>query len=325
MNKNLRTLLALVIVAVAAFTLLRCSRRKTEETPPPGGGQPVATEGRLQIFALNVGQGDSLLIVTPGGKHVLIDAGTPQAGDDVVAALQKHHVSSIDLAVATHPHLDHIGGMGRVMKTMPVKAFLDSGQDYTSATYERMIKAIRDKGIKYIEAKRGMTFDLDPGIRLEVLNPAGNKKWITDVRSGGSVQNANSVVLRLTYGSFAMLFTGDAEAETEAEMMKAGEKVQAQVLKVGHHGSRYATSDEFLNAVKPQAAIISAGVDNKYGHPTQSTLDRLQADKAQIFRTDLQGEIAVITDGKNFQVQPERQADAVALRQGRQSSKAESE
>jgi competence protein ComEC len=188
-----------------------------------------------------------------------------------------------------------------------------------------MIKAIRDKGIKYIEAKRGMTFDLDPGIKIEVLNPAGNGNWITQVRSGGSVQNANSVVLRLSYGNFAMLFTGDAEAETEAEILKAGGKVQAQVLKVGHHGSRYATSDEFLNAVKPQAAIISAGIDNKYGHPTQSTLDRLHADKAQIYRTDLEGEITVITDGKNFQVQPERQADAVAIMQGRQSSKAESE
>lgn len=323
MKKNTRSILVAVIILIIAFLWVRCSRNKPEETRPPSG--PVSTQGRLQIFALNVGQGDSLLIMTPGGKNVLIDAGTPQAGDDVVAALQKHNVSTIDLAVATHPHSDHIGGMGRLLKTIPVKAFLDSGQDYTSATYERMIKAIGDKGIKFISAKRGMNFDLDSGIKLEVLNPAGNNKWITQVRSGGSVQNANSVVLRLSYGDFAMLFTGDAEAETEAEMIKAGAQLKAQVLKVGHHGSRYATSDEFLNAVKPQVAIISAGSENKYGHPTQSTLDRLQQDKVQIYRTDLSGEISIVTDGKNFEVHPERQADALAVMQGRQAGKAESE
>ncbi|HYE75536.1 MAG TPA: hypothetical protein VEF04_19495, partial [Blastocatellia bacterium] len=186
-------------------------------------------------------------------------------------------------------------------------------------------KALGEKGIKFISAKRGMNFDLDPGIKIEVLNPAGNKKWITDVRSGGSVQNANSVVLRLSYGDFAMIFTGDAEAETEEEIIKTGAQLNAQVLKVGHHGSRYATSDEFLNVVKPQVAIISAGIDNKYGHPTQSTLDRLQRGKVQIYRTDLQGEISIFTDGKNFEVHPERQADALAIMQGRQASKSESE
>jgi competence protein ComEC len=324
MKKNLRVLFAVALVAVVVIGLLRCSRRQPEETRPPGG-PPVSETGRLRILALDVGQGDSILIATPGGKHVLIDAGTPQAGDDVVAALQRHGVTSLDLAVATHPHADHIGGMGRVLRTLPIKLFLDSGQEHTTATYERMIKAIRDKGVRYVEAKRGMTFDLDPGIKLEVLSPAGNNKWITDVRSGGSVENANSVVLRLSYGDFAMVFTGDAEAETEAEILRGGANLKAQVLKVGHHGSRYATSDKFLDAVAPQAAIISAGAENKYGHPTQSTLDRLAADRVQLFRTDLQGEITVITDGKDFQVQPARQADAVALRQGREASRSESE
>ena len=308
--------LFLIFVIIAAYFL----RYRTSK--PPG---EVFVAGSLQVYMLDVGQGDSLLIVSPGGKHVLIDAGIPQAGDDVVAALQKHGVQNIDLAVATHPHSDHIGGMKRVMDNFPIKNFLDSGQEHPTATYERMIKAIKDKRINFIEAKKGMNFDLDSGAKLEVLNPMGNGHWITDVRTGGSVENANSVVLRLSYGDFAMIFTGDAEAETEAEMIRAGENLRAQVLKVGHHGARYATSDDFLRAVQPQAAVISDGADNKYGHPTQETLNRLRRDKVEVYRTDLNGEIAIVSDGKNFQVKPARTSDLAAIWQGRQPVKSEGE
>src|SRR5262249_54155110 len=147
------------------------------------------------------------------------------------------------------------------------KNFLDSGQNYASKEYERMLALIKEKRIKFILAKKGMQFDLDSGVKLEVLNPPGDGVWITKVRSGASVENANSVVIRLTYGNFSMLFTGDAEAETEERLMESGASLRAQVLKVGHHGSRYATSAKFLAAVAPEAAVISCGIDNKYGHP----------------------------------------------------------
>jgi competence protein ComEC len=307
-------LIALLVIGVVAY--LRLER---EGPKPPG---EILTAGRLQVYALDVGQGDSLLIVSPSGeKHVLVDAGLAESGDEVVEALQRHGVRSLDLVVATHPHADHIGGMRRVLDSFPVQAFLDSNQDHPTATYDRLLKAIQGKGIRFRPAKRGQVFELDSGAKLEVLNPMETP--ITEVRRGGSVQNANSVVLRLSYGDFAMILTGDAEAETEAELIKAGGELRAQVLKVGHHGSRYATSDEFLRAVRPRVAIISDGAENKYGHPSQDVLNRLRRHEAQVYRTDLNGEVLVVSDGKEFQVQAAREAQVAELWQGRQPVRSE--
>jgi competence protein ComEC len=242
--KGLRVLFAIALVAAIIVGVIYWLRDRPQLIPTP-----FVTQGRLQIYTLDVGQGDSTLVITPEGKSVLIDAGPPQAGDEVVAALRKKDVQSLDLAVATHPHADHIGGMRPVIENFGVKNFLDSGQVYTSKEFERMLRAINEKRIRFIEAKNGMKFDLDSGVVLEVLNPQGNGQWITDVRRGGSVENANSIVLRLGYGNFSMLFTGDAETETEDLMMKSGAPLRAQVLKVGHHGSRHATSSRFLEEV----------------------------------------------------------------------------
>jgi beta-lactamase superfamily II metal-dependent hydrolase len=296
--------LAAAIIFVGIYWL----RHRPQQIPTP-----FVTQGRLQIYALDVGQGDSALIITPEGKSVLIDAGTPQAADEVVAALRKRDVRSLDLAVATHPHADHIGGMRKVIENFGVKNFLDSGQEYASKEYQRMLEALVEKGIKVIDAKKGMKFELDSGVTLEVLNPLGNDQWIREVRRGGSVENANSVVLRLSYGNFSMLFTGDAETETEDLMMKSGVPLHAQVLKVGHHGSRYATSARFLEAVAPEAAVISVGAENRYGHPAQQTLDRLQKSGVKVYRTDLNGDIAIVSDGNTFEIHPAKQSIQVAL------------
>jgi competence protein ComEC len=307
----LKVLFAVALVAALLVGVLYWLRHHPRDTPPP-----FATAGRLQIYALDVGQGDSLLIISPEGKSVLIDAGTPQAGSDVVAALRRYGVKSLDLVVATHPHADHIGGMKSVIENFPVKNFLDSGQKYASKEYERMLELIKEKGIKFIQARRGMKFDLDSGVRLEALNPPGGGSWITKVRSGASVENANSIVLRLTYGNFSMLFTGDAEAESEERLIESGAPLRAQVLKVGHHGSRYATSAQFLAAVAPEAAVISCGANNRYGHPSQETLDRLRRAGVKVYRTDLSGEIAIISDGNKFEIRPTREAALAALWQG---------
>src|SRR5262245_31188364 len=305
--------LAAAIIFVGIYWL----RHRPQEIPTP-----FVTQGRLQIYALDVGQGDSALIITPEGKSVWIDAGTPQAADEVVAALRKRNVQSLDLAVATHPHADHIGGMRQVIENFGVKNFLDSGQKYASKEYERMLRALVDKGIKAIFAKKGMKFDLDSGVEFEVLNPQGKDQEIKEVRRGGSVENANSVVLRLSYGNFSMLFTGDAETETEDLMMQSGVPLRAQVLKVGHHGSRYATSARFLEAVAPEAAIISVGAGNRYGHPAQQTLDRLRKAGVKVYRTDLNGEIAIVTDGNTFEIHPARQSIQVALWQEKSAPRA---
>jgi len=311
----LKVLLAVVVAAAIAVGVIYWLRRHPQPVPTPG--PPFETQGRLQIFALDVGQGDGLLVITPGGKTVLIDAGNARAGDEVVAALGRRNLRSLDLAVATHPHADHIGGLRRVIGKMTVNSLLDSSQTYESDEYEKLLRAVKARKVNYIAAKKGQTFDLGSGVKLEAFNPRGDNHWITEVREGGSVENANSVVLRLTYGNFAMLFTGDAEAETEAEMINAHSPLRAQVLKVGHHGSRYATSEEFLSAVNPQAAVISCGADNRYGHPSQPTLDRLKKARVEVYRTDLGGEIAITSDGNTFQVSTARPPDLAALWQGR--------
>jgi competence protein ComEC len=306
--KGLRVLFAIALVAALIVGVIYWLRHYPQQIPTP-----FVTQGRLQIYALDVGQGDSTLVITPEGKSVLIDAGPPQAGDEVVAALRKRDVQSLDLAVATHPHADHIGGMRPVIENFGVKNFLDSDQDYPSKEFDRMVHAIKEKRISFIEAKKGMKFDLDSGVALEVLSPQGNGQWITDVRRGGSVENANSIVLRLSYGNFSMIFTGDAEAETEDLMMKSSAPLRAKVLKVGHHGSRYATSARFLEEVAPEAAVISSGAENKYGHPARQTLNRLQKAGVKIYRTDLNGEIAIVTDGNKFEIHPAKQSIQVAL------------
>jgi beta-lactamase superfamily II metal-dependent hydrolase len=307
--KGSRVLFAIALVAAIIVVGIYWLHHRPQQVPTP-----FVTQGRLQIYALDVGQGDSALIITPEGKSVLIDAGLPQAGDDVVAALRKRDIQSLDLAVATHPHADHIGGIRQVIENFGVKNFLDSGQEYASKEYERMLRAIQEKGIKFIVAKKGMKFELDSGVKLEVLNPQGDDQWIREVRRGGSVENANSVVLRLSYGNFSMLFTGDAETETEDLMMKSGALLRAQVLKVGHHGSRYATSARFLEAVAPEGALISCGAGNRYGHPAQQTLDRLQKAGVKVYRTDLNGEIAIIADGNKFEIHTAKQPIQVAYR-----------
>lgn len=289
--------------------------------PRPQMPGEVITEGRLAIYALDVGQGDSFLIITPERKSVLIDAGTSQSGDEIVSALAQRGVQGLDLAIATHPHADHIGAMKRVLDRFSVKNFLDSGQSHTSATYERMLKALKDEDIRFIIARRGQTFDLDSDIKLEVLSPS--EPLIDDVRSGGSVLNANSVIVRLSYGDFAMIFAGDAESETESQLIRQGTNLRAQILKIGHHGSRYATSSHFLEAIAPQVAIISCGAENKYGHPSQQVLDRLREKNVQIYRTDIQGVITITSDGKDFYIHPTRQADIIALGQGRQQTQGE--
>ncbi len=317
MNHKLKQLIGFLLIVVLAFGLLACQPtvEKGQYEPPAKPDEP-APRGNLRIYALDVGQGDSLLIISPEGKTVLIDAGPIEAGDEVVTALHNHGVRQIDLMVATHPHADHIGGMRKVFDNFRIKQFLDSGQTYGTVTYEKLLRDIQDNKVAYVKALRGQMIELDSGIKIEVLNP--DRQLITDIRSGGSVQNANSVVLRLSYGSFEMLFTGDAEFQTEAQMMESGKPLVADVLKIGHHGSRHATSGKFLESIKPQIAIISSGVNNDYGHPSQFTLDRLKKAGIKTLRTDLQGEIEIFSDGKNFEARPTRETTLAKTWSGRE-------
>jgi competence protein ComEC len=293
-----RSTLVLVFLLLSTILALNSCR-------PDSPSEPVASDykvsGQLQIYMLNVGQGDSLLIITPERKSVLIDAGLAKAGEEVIEALGRHNVDHIDLAVATHPHADHIGGMSKVLSALPVKTFLDSGQTHPTAVYEKLLLTIREKIGQIVIARAGQEFELDSGVKIQVLGPV--EPLLDKVR--GSEENANSVVMRLSFGNFHMLFTGDSEEETEERLLQSGAELKAQILKVAHHGSRYASTEEFLNRVQPQAALISCGEDNDYGHPAPETLDRLKRFGVQLHRTDLEGEIKIVSDGNGFQVTAE--------------------
>ncbi len=285
-------------------------KNKDDDSPKNLGSK------QLQIHMLDIGQGDSLLIITPEKKSILIDAGLVKAAPKVIEALEENNIENIDLVVASHPHADHIGGIPKVLDAVPAKKFLDSGQEHPTATYEKMLTKVKEKIGKLTIARAGQKFELDSGVKLEVLGPS---EPLLE-RVSGSIENANSVILMLTYGDFRMIFTGDSEDETEARLLEKGFNLKAQVLKVAHHGSQYATSDEFLKKVNPEAAIISCGEDNNYGHPAPPTLEKLKNDKVKVYRTDLQGQITVVSDGKNYQIKTEHKATG-NIWEGRTSSK----
>lgn len=260
--------------------------------------QLVARAGTLTVEVLDVGQGDSILIRTPAGKTVLIDAGTGKR--DVVPMLAARSVSQLDLVIGTHNHADHIGGMDEVLESIPTRLYFDQGLPHETGTYAEVMRLVEAKGIAYKPGRRGQSFNLDDGIRVELLGPEDPL-----LRNTRSDLNSNSIITRLTHGKNCFLFVGDAEAETEHRLLKAG-LTSCSVLKVAHHGSAYASSHGFLKVVQPQIAVISAGEDNRYGHPTPATLQRLEAVGAQIFRTDQQGTVRMLSDGKTVAVVVER-------------------
>jgi competence protein ComEC len=293
--------------------------------PPPASG------GDLTIRILDVGpiNGDSILISSPAGKTVLIDAGDTTKGKAVVEALKRNNIQQLDYFIATHPHPDHIGGAAEVFKAVKVLNVIDNGQPpsvppslaamqkqtpaakktpptkrpgkSTSLTqfYDDYKAALQTSGAHYENARPGTKYDLGGGARLTILAPSEPFFTKDKMSTGGNDVNANSIVARLDYGSFSMLLAGDAEDQTEHRLLTKDLDLQSRVLKVSHHGSKYASSGDFLNRVKPEAAIVSCGAWNRYGHPAQAVLDRLRAANVKLYRTDLQGEITITTRGKD--------------------------
>lgn len=295
-------LLAAAVVAAAALwgarTLGILPDASGEKTGAPvsaaqgdtGGGGSAS--GTLEVYFFDVGQGDSELIRLPGGENILIDAGTSSTEDELVGELRSLGAETLDLVVATHPHADHIGGMAAVIDAFDVRQVvmprISESDTPTTKTYENLLQSIADKGLTITPAEPGDELLSSGGAVLTVLAPNGEDY--------GDLNNY-SVVLRLTYGEDSFLFTGDAEEASEEEMLSLDWPLTATVLKCGHHGSETSTSPTFLDAVSPQYAVISCGVDNDYGHPDAVTLEKLEAAGAEVFRTDLQGTILASTDG----------------------------
>lgn len=251
-----------------------------------------ALAGDLTVEVLDAGQGDAVLVTSPAGKRVLIDAGTNQA--QVHEMLAARGIDTLNLVLATHAHADHIGGMDEVLEGFAVKVYGDQGMAHTTRTYERVMEQVEAKAPRYLSLRAGRVFNLDDGIRLEILAPTEPL-----LRGTRSDLNSNSVVARLTHGKNCFLFTGDAEAPTEQRLVDAGIG-QCDVLKVAHHGSEHSTTPAWLEAVRPKLALISCGKNNKYGHPASETLHRLREAGAEIHRTDLEGTLVVTSDGRRL-------------------------
>jgi len=252
----------------------------------------------LSIYFLDVGQGDSSIIITPDDRVVMIDSGPNESL--ILRYLQNLEISHIDLLIATHAHADHITGMNKIIAKYKPKAFIDPGIPHTTATYQRMITAIDKYNINYYE---GISRKINLGsLSLTILPPA-----IPLIK--GSELNNNSVVVRLDYKDFSCLFTGDIEKERERQLLtESRSNLNVDILKVAHHGSSSSSSSLFIKSVGPKIAVICCGQDNKYGHPHQETISLLQSLGIEIYRTDLNGTILIKTDGIDYQIFTEKES-----------------
>lgn len=255
----------------------------------------------LTVTMLDVGQADAILLET-AGKRVLIDAGEQKK--DVENQLRSKNIHHIDLVVATHPHADHIGGMQEVVENNEIKLYMDNGFPATSAGYNKLMDAVELKvsagSMKYMVARQGQRLNFGPEAYFEVLWPT--EEGLEGTRSD---INANSIVLKLTHKNVCMLFMGDAEAETEQMIIPQIDK--CHVYKASHHGSKHSSIPELLNKVRPDVALISCGLANKHGHPGASTLQTLESLGTDIYRTDLMGELTLVSDGDNLSVTMEHE------------------
>lgn len=243
-------------------------------------------ETGIRVYFLDVGQGDATLIVE-GNKQLLIDGGPNR--EIILEKLGKiipFWDREIEVVVATHPDSDHLSGLVDVLERYEVGLVLESGVEADSEVYRKFEEIISNKNIQKEFGREGMRINFGKEANLEVLSPFSDF-------SGGKIKNTNleSIVAKLSFGENSFLFMADAPEEREKAILERGRNVEAQVFKVGHHGSKYSTSQEFLEKVKPRDAILSVGAHNRYGHPTDEVLERIMGIHANLFRTDQLGDI----------------------------------
>ena len=251
----------------------------------------------LLIHFFDVGQGDSILIESQNGNQILIDGGP---GNAVVSKLDESLPfwdRSLDLLILTHAHADHVDGLVEVLKRYRIGMILESGEAYSTPEYYEWHNIIKEKNIPVVIARRGQIVHVSKDIRLNVLSPFGNY-------NGVSVKNPHdaNVSTKLVYAATSALLMGDAEKPIEYRLLfENREMLKSDILKVGHHGSRTSTTEDFLKEVSPKFAIISVGRKNRYGHPHQEVIDRLTSFGTHIFRTDEDRDVTFVSDGRRFE------------------------
>jgi beta-lactamase superfamily II metal-dependent hydrolase len=247
----------------------------------------------VKVHYINVGQGDATLFMGPDFT-MLVDAGRHDT-NDVTPYLHSQGVTEIDLMILTHPHADHIGQADTVIQKFDVKEVWMSGEEHTSATFERVLDALLASNAEYHEPRAGESFQFGSAL-VEVYNP---ESLTGDLHE-------SSVSVRITYGDIKFLFTGDAEQQTEQDIMNREHDVEAHIFQLGHHGSITSNTHSFLKKVQPEVAIYSAGEGNSYGHPHDEIVERLENMDIDLYGTDVNGHIIVTTDGKQYTVSTEK-------------------
>ncbi len=291
--KKINTFIILLLAII--FVLTSCTQNLSDRNVVNVSSVSSVSQdldnNSLVISYLDVGQGDSIFIILPNGETLLIDAGNLNNGSEIIQYIKDSGQSTLDYVVATHPHADHIGGMAEVINAFEVKKIYMPKAPHTSVTFEHLLQTISEKGLQIQTAKAGkIIFDYGD---LEAIFLAPNSDEYTDL-------NNYSAVVMLTYKDMRFLFMGDAESESEKEILSAGFDVDADVLKVGHHGSSSSTTQDFLKEVSPSIAVISVGINNSYGHPDDDVLERLNKAHINVHRTDESGTIVITCDGTDI-------------------------
>ena len=275
-KKNPLLTLVIVLVAVSLLIWQSAEERKNAVTVPMDG---------LYVHYIDVGQGDSELVCC-NGEYMLIDAGEPDASDAVLEYLDRHGIDKLDYLVCTHSHSDHCGGLDAVVESLEVETVFTSPYAGDSPSYEIFTDAVYGAGLELTVPELGESYRLGEA-SFSFLGPLENYDSTND----------DSLVLRLEYGDTSFLFTGDMTARAEKDLINDGAKLRCDVLKVGHHGSSGSSCYKFLYEAQPSIGVISCEKGNRYGHPHEEALSRLNDADVTVFRTDLEGSIVIFSDG----------------------------
>lgn len=250
----------------------------------------------MEVHFLDCNQADSIFIILPDGKCMLIDSGTPDFAQELIDFIKKRGYNKIDYLIGTHPHIDHIGSMADVIENFDIGTFYTIDRPHSTNSYLRMTEAIKKKNCEVVYIKRGSKI-LNDSVKCTVLSP-DDTPYIRI--------NNSSAVIKIEYKDISFLLSGDAEAAAEQNIMLADIDLKSTVLKVGHHGSVSSTTLNYLSAINPKIAIISVGKNNDYGYPSEYVLNLIKKIGAEIYRTDINGNIKIETNGENISIETQK-------------------
>ena len=291
--------LATLLVSIVLLGLVYWEYRSDDQQPTAAelDSEPVAT-----LAVLDVGQALSVALVTHDGYSMVYDFGLTiaDANETIIPFLDEHDVDELDMAIVSHPHQDHIGGLPTLLESVPVGLYIDPALETTNQTYLRSLEMVEDLEIETSLARQGDTYSLGADVEMGTLWPVDDLLLNAD---GTLRLNDNSTVIRVDIGDVSILLTGDAEQDAEEILVDtmAGD-LDVDILLAGHHGSNTSSHNPFLDATSPSIAIISAGADNQYGHPHSEVMHRLRQHEIDIYRTDVDGTVIIQTDGTGWTV-----------------------